>query len=255
MKQLRSHSQEQGGQPALVLSIWLHFASGWGVETKDPTLLRNNSKGKDLTFVSFIRHCESEANVVSEAGGSVKGMFDPNITDKGKQQGLERKKALKDEGWEFDIIFVSPMKRTLQTCFLILEEYISRGVRVVGLPVLREQFCQADDIGRAPAVVKAEWPLVDWSLFPDSPEVWWYTPLTEEELKTETVEKQHERNNEKSWSEPYSVVMDRAGRVTDFLKSRKEKNICVVSHGGFISAVVGVPCKNAQQCSLTLERA
>jgi len=251
--QFTKHAEGEGGKPIRILSIWLRFASGWDVATKVPSQLRGTAEGAVHTFVSFIRHAESEANAKATKGESVKGIFDPNITELGKTQTQTRRAELAKDGWIFDLIVVSPMRRTLQTHAAVLEDYIKKGVPVIAHPLIREQFTQADDIGRDPKVIKAEWPSVDWSLFPDTPKVWWYTGLSEEDAAKETIENQHRKNLETDgWKEPWSVTMERAGRFEAWLRTRPERNICVVSHGGFIEALVGESMANVGHCALNL---
>lgn len=86
-----------------------------------------------------------------------------------------------------------------------------------------------------------------------------------------TAATQRELQLKKGWSEPWPSVVERAHEFEQWLKQRPEKNICtslgviyflnsvlltrligVVSHGGFIEALVGPRMDNAQQCVLQL---
>jgi len=137
---------------------------------------------------------------------------------------------------------------------LTLEDYIKAGIPVVGLPIAREQFSESDDVGDAPKDIKAAWPAVDWSNFPDEPEVWWYpgSELPEEEIKKLTVQSQREKSLQEDWEEPWGQVLARAAELEVWLQNRPEKHICVVSHGGMIEALVGPRMTNAEHCILKI---
>jgi len=177
------------------------------------------------------------------------------ITEKGVQQAKDRRAALKTEKdiYAFDLIVVSPMRRTLETFSHVMVDYIEAGVPVIAHPIVREQFSESDDVGRSPIVIKEEWKdyKIDWSLFADEPEVWWYAGDVED-TSTLTVKSQQELNLKTDWEEEWSSVMHRASEFERWLRGRKEENICVISHGGFIEALVGPRMGNAQHCILNI---
>ncbi len=61
----------------------------------------------------LIRHGESELN----KEGIFFGQLDPNLTEKGREQGAKARKILK--GIEYEKIYTSPLKRALETAEII----------------------------------------------------------------------------------------------------------------------------------------
>jgi len=237
-----------------LLNLWLQMSSGWVSSPKTPEELDSALKDPKTKVISFIRHGESEANYAADTKGTAKGIFNPGLTEKGKAQAESRRAKLAQEQYNFELIVVSPMKRTLATLAIALADHLEKGIPVIGHPIVREQFSESDDVGDLPATIKAEWPNYDWSLFPDTPAVWWYPGdnVTPEVLATLTVESQREKNLAEDWEEPWAEVMKRAEEFEDWLIARPENHICVVSHGGFIEALVGPRMANAQHCVLSL---
>jgi len=241
-----------------VLKYWLLLSSGWYTpeqeREKSPASVKEiRSKHPNLKIVSFIRHGESEANAACERIGNAKGFFNPALTEKGVTQALERRAALRTQHdeFEYDLIVVSPMKRTLQTCSIVLADYLP-SLKPLVLPLIREQFSESADEGDDPQTIKKEWgEKFDLSLFPDVPQVWWY-PGEGVDPTTETVASQRERSLQGDWEEPWEEVLRRASEFEDWLRTRPEKQICVISHGGFIEALVGPRLGNAEHCLLSL---
>jgi len=237
------------------LKIWLQLSSGWDVAPKDPIERQNLTANANSKIVTFIRHGQSEGNLAADTVGSAKGWFNPNITPKGVGQAQERGKQLATK--KFDLIVVSPMKRTLQTMREVIGTGVNVGVKIIGHPLAREQFSDSDDVGDVPAKIKAEWPNIDWALFPDAPEVWWYPgpDYTPEQVAKETCEEQRKKNMISDWEEPWEELMARASAFEGWLCARPESEICVVTHGGFIEALVGPRMDNAQECVLRVASA
>jgi len=233
-----------------VLKYWLLLSSGWAPSEKSPDKVTFTA---DEKIISFIRHGESEANAACDTKGTAKGIFNPHITAKGVGQAQARREKLKENPgrWTFDLIVVSPMKRTLETYKEALADYLDK-VPTIGHPLVREQFSESDDVGDAPSVIKQAWPNIDWSNFPDQPEVWWYPgpDFTPEQIPTLTAQSQRDLNLKEDWEEPWGDVLIRASQFEDWLRERPEKHICVVSHGGFIEALVGPRMGNAEHCIL-----
>lgn len=66
----------------------------------------------------LLRHGESQWNLDNR----FTGWTDVDLTETGRKQALEAGKVLKENGFEFDIAFVSVLKRALRTLWLALEE-------------------------------------------------------------------------------------------------------------------------------------
>jgi len=234
------------------LKIWLQLSSGWDVAPKDPEAERKfHAENPNAKLVTFIRHGQSEGNLAADTCGSAKGWFNPHITPKGIDQAKARGVELKDH--KFQLIVVSPMKRTLETYFHCSGATgVNVDTPVIGHPLAREQFSDSDDVGENPVDIKAAWPKVNWELFPDKPEVWWYPgpDYTPEQTAQLTTQEQRDRNMKDDWEEPWAELMARASAFESWLVTRPEKEICVFSHGGFIEALVGPRMDNAQRCVL-----
>jgi len=237
------------------LKIWMQLSSAWEFVPKDPeAAAKLKAENPNAKVVTFIRHGQSEGNVAAETTGTAKGVWNPHITPKGIAQSQARGVELK--GHKFDLIVVSPMQRTLETYKHVIGDGINRDVRVVGHPLAREQFTDSDDLGEKPSLIKVAWPQVDWQFFPDSPEVWWYpgSGYTPQEVASETVEVQKQKNLKDSWEEPWEQTMRRASAFETWLAQQPEHEICVFSHGGFIEALVGPRMGNAEQCVLKINK-
>jgi broad specificity phosphatase PhoE/Ca2+-binding EF-hand superfamily protein len=234
-----------------VLKIWLQLSSGWDLTPKDPSeVAKLQADHPNDKIVTFIRHGQSEGNYACDIRGSAKGVFNPYLTPKGVDQAKARGEQLK--GTEFDLVVVSPMRRTLQTFWECIGHSLDPSVPVIGHPLAREQFSDSDDVGDPPKEIKVLWPRIDWSLFPDSPEVWWYPgpEFKPEEIPSLTCRQQRSSNLKDEWEEPWSDLMARASDFEKWLIARPEKRICVFSHGGFIESLVGPRMDNAQSCVL-----
>ena len=67
----------------------------------------------------FIRHGQTEFNT----RGIAQGRVNSNLTQKGMNQALALKKYIEEKQIEYDKVFVSPLKRTSDTSFLVTGEY------------------------------------------------------------------------------------------------------------------------------------
>eukprot|EP01127_Copromyxa_protea_P016940 TRINITY_DN5126_c0_g1_i1.p1 TRINITY_DN5126_c0_g1~~TRINITY_DN5126_c0_g1_i1.p1 ORF type:complete len:465 (-),score=82.18 TRINITY_DN5126_c0_g1_i1:60-1454(-) len=247
------NTPQNAAAPAFrTMKYWMQLSSGWNASPITPEELNKIKLDPSKKVVSFIRHSESEANRACDINGTARGIFNPYITEKGVAQAEDRRAKLKELNFQFELIVVSPMRRTLQTASIALKDYISAGVRMMGHPLLREQFSESDDIGDAPRDIKLYWPRVDWSYFPDEPEVWWYSGLADDPNRTVLSQRELSVASPDGWEEPWIDVLKRAAEFEDWLRTRPESHICVVSHGGFIEALVGPRLGNAEHCVLTL---
>jgi len=91
--------------------------------TKIKHLFLNQKKSKyDIILAMkliFVRHGETDANV----GGILQGKLESTLTEKGEKQSREVGKKLKEKYPKIDLVFCSPLKRTVETLNTILEEY------------------------------------------------------------------------------------------------------------------------------------
>lgn len=86
---------------------------------------------------AFIRHGEAEHNVLLRAGKDAEGLeiFDPPLTDKGRRQAEALSRYIQQEDLQFDVVFVSPLLRAMQTAEVV---FTNMGSKVVVCPLLTE---------------------------------------------------------------------------------------------------------------------
>lgn len=89
----------------------------------------------DETEVFFVRHGESETNVL---GKVTEGMENPHITENGREQAKNAGEKLKNQGLEFDIIIRSDTIRTEETANIIAEILDFKGEIIIDNKI-REQ--------------------------------------------------------------------------------------------------------------------
>jgi 2,3-bisphosphoglycerate-dependent phosphoglycerate mutase len=83
----------------------------------------------------LVRHGQSEWNLKN----LFTGWRDPDLTDQGVAEAKAAGRALKREGYGFDVAFTSGLVRAQRTCALILEEMGLTHLPVVRDPALNER--------------------------------------------------------------------------------------------------------------------
>ena len=131
-----------------------------------------------------IRHGQSAFNAAYEETGIDPMLFDARLTPKGEAQVREAREILRDE--PFDLVIASPLTRALQTAFGIFEGHKSNPHFVVE-SLHRERMESSCDVGRAPAILLAEYPTLALGHLA---EVWWHAEGEADEngLRTEPME-------------------------------------------------------------------
>jgi 2,3-bisphosphoglycerate-dependent phosphoglycerate mutase len=84
------------------------------------------------------RHGQSEWNLKN----LFTGWRDPGLTERGVAEAQAAGRALKRDGYTFDVAFTSELVRAQRTCALILEE-----MGLTGIPVLRDRALNERDYG------------------------------------------------------------------------------------------------------------
>jgi 2,3-bisphosphoglycerate-dependent phosphoglycerate mutase len=84
------------------------------------------------------RHGQSEWNLKN----LFTGWRDPGLTERGVAEAQAAGRALKRDGYTFDVAFTSELVRAQRTCALILE-----GMGLTGIPVLRDRALNERDYG------------------------------------------------------------------------------------------------------------
>lgn len=171
----------------------------------------------------FVRHGQSEFNVVYSITLKDPGIRDAPITQRGQGQALGAAKHLKDK--RITRIICSPYTRALQTATIIAKEL---GIQTIfAEPLAGERRLFTCDIGTPLPELKQKWPHVDFSRVENNSEgthEWW--PSADE-----TEEDIQRRVN--AFAQLYSSIDDADTTV-------------VVSHWYFIFTLSGKDTENAQ---------
>lgn len=140
-------------------------------------------------------------------------MYDPQLTPFGKQQCAHLQKVFPYHD-QVDLIVASPIKRTVYTALLSFSDIIaSKKLTVITLPELQETSDAPCDTGSEKAEVEREFEgqPVDLALVVPG----W--------------------NSKKGkWAPAAKAIEERCRVARNWLKNRPEKEIVVVTHGGFL---------------------
>lgn len=172
-----------------------------------------NNKKKNIYW---IRHGESLSNISNQNNH----IMDPKLTFKGIKQCAELKKYLESNKIldNVELIVVSPLNRTLQTCINIINFHVKTKVeqnkiKIISLDEIREQIdhlCHKRDLI---SKKKSNFKFVDFNC----------------------IISDHDSMYKKfNGFEPKTNVISRCKWFYNWLKTRKEKNIIVITHGNFL---------------------
>lgn len=162
----------------------------------------------------FLRHGQSEFNLVFSATRKDPGIPDPALTPLGREQAEAAAVALADSGLRR--ILVSPYTRTLQTAAVVAERL---RLPVTVNPIVRERCAFSCDIGSPVHRLREAWPAHDFSHIDD---IWW--PQT---------------------AEPAELVVARARLFRAEMAALPDwSDTLVVTHWGFIMSFTGRSVQN-----------
>jgi len=180
----------------------------------------------------FIRHAQAEHNpVVDKYGKDILTdwkYFDAKLTNKGIEQ---RKDILKEKELleEVDIIFVSPLHRTLETSEILYD----LEKPIVALEIVRERVgVRPCDKRKSITTQKLRFPKIDFSLCKDDEDKLWKLEHreTEEELK------------------------ERIKKFLEWVKKTQYKKIVIITHNGYIlrlcNKVLGKKVEKVNNCEM-----
>ena len=173
--------------------------------------------------IYLIRHAQSEANAALDLDDPT-FYYDAKITMLGKKQALNTQKKLKNIN--FDLMLCSPLTRTLETFSLIFPTPIPNTMI---LPFIREHLDHSCDVGKQPSVLQKKFPNFNFNELKD---FWWNNniPIDEKIINLESINDLDKRVNKfKNW-----------------INTRTEKKIAVVSHGTFISRIIHFFLENCE---------
>lgn len=159
----------------------------------------------------WIRHGESFSNL-SEKNYSI---VDPGLTTNGLAQCkvlksyIDANKILDN----IDLIVVSPLNRTLETCANIIGTKTKDDINIISLDEIREHVNQPCHKRNSIKEKKKKYKFVNFTKITDN-----------EDLIYEKFNGQ----------EPKTNVVSRCEWFVNWLKKRKEKNIMIITHGNFL---------------------
>lgn len=139
-------------------------------------------------------------------------LHDPTLTSLGETQCHE---LCRDFPYHesIDLLVSSPLRRTLSTTLLSFKPQTQRGLKIIALPELQEVADVPCDTGSDVETLKKE-------------------------LENQPVDLSRVRDGWNSkqgeWDPTDNMLHKRARKVRQWLKSRPEKNIVVVTHGGIV---------------------
>ncbi|MES2504804.1 MAG: histidine phosphatase family protein [Myxococcota bacterium] len=168
--------------------------------------------------VYFIRHAESEGNVLLKKGlkDQHAALSDPSLTPYGKRQALTTRYYL--ELREIEAVVVSPMSRTLETAALVFGH---SDVPFYVAPTVVE-FCRSERKGILPCTIrpknelKEKFTKFDFDSL-DTNRAWGYHSESEAEFEKRV-------NDFKAW-------------LRQWMRDRKFGTIAVVTHSGFLKTI------------------
>lgn len=166
----------------------------------------------------FVRHGQSEFNVVYSITLQDPGIRDAPITQRGQTQALGAGHHLRDKG--ITRIICSPYTRALQTASIIAHEL--KIDTMLAEPLAGERRLFTCDIGTPLSELKAKWPKVDFSRIDN--ETWW----------------PHKDESEDDIARRVNAFSQLYGNLPD------EATTLVVSHWYFIFTLTSKDTENAQ---------
>ncbi|EGD73210.1 phosphoglycerate mutase [Salpingoeca rosetta] len=197
-------------------------------DTKTVVLIRHGQGHHNLAAIEAGHGCTCKYGVPSKETPCPyinEDLVDPALTEKGKAEAQHGAQALQraiEEGHHapLDMVFVSPLKRTLQTASLVFPSEKARP-RMVAVEHLREQLGVHHCDMRSPiSHVSQHFPHIDFSHIPSDHDALW---SPRRETKAELAERA-------------TTAMRRVFDIADASTSP----IGIVSHSSFLAALVNI---------------
>lgn len=192
--------------------------------------------------IYYIRHAQAEHNAYKkmQINGGInkdqtksKSFNDPILTELGISQTKTIMKTLSKIGINFEVVFVSPLKRAIQTMTNIQSIFKENQTKKIMTDLIREALTLSNkNIGMSKDEMKKNYFDIDISYI--SKNLWWFD-TEEEELKGIY---QHEAEN-------LELFKLRVVLFLFWIVFRKEKNILVISHSKVFKAIMKKKIANA----------
>lgn len=167
--------------------------------------------------IYFLRHGEAEHNVLERkyfGDFSKCNVYNPGITQEGINQTKLTIEKFKNDFSKFEAVFVSPLKRTIQT-FSIVKDYLNKDIQIIITDFVREVISYCDkNKGKQLSLLKKEFEGTNFNFDYMTKEYWWFDLGKN---KDDELEKKPEFNT-------------RLRIFILWLIFRPEKNILIISH-------------------------
>ena len=139
-------------------------------------------------------------------------MHDPDLTPLGEEQCRQLAANFPYHS-SIELLVASPLRRTIYTALLTFDQEIKHGMRVIALPIAQETSAVPSDTGSDVDVLRKE--------------------MADKPVDLSLV---HEGWNSKTgkWAAEAEALERRARETRRWLKARPEKEIVLVTHGGFL---------------------
>jgi broad specificity phosphatase PhoE len=171
-------------------------------------MIESSNLNKKKT-IYWIRHAESFSNT-SEGGWQI---IDPGLTELGIVQCETLKKHISSEKIldNVDLILVSPLSRTLETCVKVFDDCFYK-IPILSIEEIREQMDKPCHKRKNISEKKNKFKPIDFS-------------------KLDDYDKEFDKYN---GSESKTNVIKRCKKFIAWLKNQKQTNIIVITHGNFL---------------------
>jgi broad specificity phosphatase PhoE len=166
-------------------------------------------------IVYWIRHAESLSNI-SELNNQI---IDPGLTIKGYEQCDNLRKYIELNNFKdfIELIVVSPLTRTLETCVNIID-----NIPIIALDEIREHIDKPCHKRKEINNKKLKYKNINFN-------------------KIVNLDIMYEKFN---GNEPKSNVINRCNWFIEWIKKRKEKKIIVITHGNYLLPMFSDVLKN-----------
>ncbi|OJD24121.1 hypothetical protein ACJ73_04516 [Blastomyces percursus] len=162
-----------------------------------------------------IIHCVRHAQGFHNLNHANHIIPDPLLTPHGESQCRSLSVEFPHHS-QIDLVVASPLRRTIYTALLSFEDQIkNKGLTIIALPEIQETSDVPCDVGSDLAVLQKE---VDDNGLPV-------------DLKLVGVDW---NSKKEKWAPSAEAISNRAREARRWLKARPEKEIVIVTHGGFL---------------------
>jgi len=169
-----------------------------------------------------IRHGQSEFNAVFERGGDDPLVFDAPLSPRGREQA----RGIRDQVASLGIerVVTSPLTRAIETALHIFDG----GPPIEVDARARELLTHSCDVGRSPAQLAAQFPVVEFDHLED---IWWH---------------QGPANEHGVAREPVPVFEARVAEFRNWLVAQPDRNMALIGHGNLFKALTGQKLANCE---------